>query len=138
MSRRKSRLHHRRREGSGPQPRVRLAEEGADIIAVDIAVDLDMAQTVKEAEALGRRIVADQADVRDYDGLKAVLDDGGRPTGPVSRENRTSGTMRRPSKGRLELRDRHRAVHQARTVEHQLHKVNTTNQARPSAATPRH
>jgi (+)-trans-carveol dehydrogenase len=55
---------------------VRLAEGGADIIAVDIAVDLDMAQTVKEVEALDRRIVADQADVRDYDGLKAVLDDG--------------------------------------------------------------
>jgi hypothetical protein len=28
---------------------------------------------------------------------------------------------------RLELRDRHRTVHQARTVEYQLHKVNTTN-----------
>src|SRR5258705_5581174 len=62
--------------GQGRSHAVRLAEEGADIIAVDIAVDLDMAQTVKEVEALDRRIVADQADVRDYDGLKAVLDDG--------------------------------------------------------------
>ena len=28
---------------------------------------------------------------------------------------------------RDEMRDRHRAVHQARTVEYQLHKINTTN-----------
>jgi (+)-trans-carveol dehydrogenase len=62
--------------GQGRSHAVRLAEEGADIIAVDIAVDLDMAQTVKEVEALDRRIVASRADVRDYDGLKAALDDG--------------------------------------------------------------
>jgi (+)-trans-carveol dehydrogenase len=62
--------------GQGRSHAVRLAEEGADIIAVDIAVDIDMAQTVKEVEALDRRIVASQADVRDYDGLKAALDDG--------------------------------------------------------------
>ena len=62
--------------GQGRSHAVRLAEEGADIIAVDIAVDLDMAQTVKEVEALDRRIVASQADVRDYDGLKVALDDG--------------------------------------------------------------
>jgi hypothetical protein len=53
-----------------------LAGKVAFIIGIDIAVDLDMAQTVKEVEALDRRIVADQADVRDYDGLKAALDDG--------------------------------------------------------------
>jgi (+)-trans-carveol dehydrogenase len=64
-----------------------LAEEGADIIAVDIVSQIDsapyslatpddLAQTVKEVEALGRRIVARQADVRDYEALKAALDDG--------------------------------------------------------------
>src|SRR3981189_414900 len=62
--------------GQGRSHAVRLAEEGADIIAVDIAVDLDMAQTVKEVEALDRRCVAGRAAVRDYDGLQAVLDDG--------------------------------------------------------------
>jgi (+)-trans-carveol dehydrogenase len=62
--------------GQGRSHAVRLAEEGADIIAVDIALDLDMAQTVKEVEALDRRIVASQADVRDYGGLTAALDDG--------------------------------------------------------------
>jgi len=62
--------------GQGRSHAVRLAEEGADIIAVDVASHNDTDQTVKEVEALDRRIVADQADVRDYDGLKAVLDDG--------------------------------------------------------------
>jgi len=62
--------------GQGRSHAVRLAEEGADIIAVDIAVDLDMAQTVKEVEALDRRIVAGRADVRDFGGLTAALDDG--------------------------------------------------------------
>jgi len=73
--------------GQGRSHAVRLAEEGADIIAVDIASQIDtvpypmatpedLAQTVKEVEALDRRIVASQVDVRDYDALKAVLDDG--------------------------------------------------------------
>jgi (+)-trans-carveol dehydrogenase len=62
--------------GQGRSHAVRLAEEGADIIAVDIGSPTDLAQTVKEVEALDRRIVASQADVRDYDGLKVALDDG--------------------------------------------------------------
>ena len=68
--------------GQGRSHAVRLAEEGADIIAVDICGQLqsvgyemsttaDLEQTVKEVEALGRRIVARQADVRDYPALKA-------------------------------------------------------------------
>ncbi|MCW2910107.1 MAG: 3-ketoacyl-ACP reductase, partial [Actinomycetia bacterium] len=36
----------------------------------------DLAETVKEVEALDRRIVATQADVRDYAAVKAALDDG--------------------------------------------------------------
>jgi SDR family mycofactocin-dependent oxidoreductase len=75
---------------------MRLAEEGADIIAVDIAEDIDsvrrfypgateadLAETVKQVEALDRRIVAARADVRDYDGLKAALDDGVAQLGHV-------------------------------------------------------
>jgi SDR family mycofactocin-dependent oxidoreductase len=75
--------------GQGRSHAVRLAEEGADIIAVDIAEDIDsvrrfypgateadLDETVKEVEALDRRIVAAKADVRDYDALKAALDDG--------------------------------------------------------------
>src|SRR3989440_4859948 len=73
--------------GMGRSHAIRLAEEGADIIAVDICAQVDsvpypmatsedLAQTVKEVEALDRRIVATRADVRDYDALKAALDDG--------------------------------------------------------------
>jgi (+)-trans-carveol dehydrogenase len=73
--------------GQGRSHAIRLAEEGADIIAVDIAAQIgsvpyamatpaDLAETVKEVEALDRRIVATQADVRDYGALKAALDDG--------------------------------------------------------------
>src|ERR1700736_2147107 len=73
--------------GQGRSHAIRLAEEGADIIAVDIAAQVgagpypmatpeDLAETVKEVEALDRRIVATQADVRDFGALKTALDDG--------------------------------------------------------------
>src|SRR5258705_4943082 len=73
--------------GQGRSHAVTLAREGADIIAVDLCAQVgtvpypmatpeDLAQTVKEVEAVGRRIVATQADVRDYDALKEALDDG--------------------------------------------------------------
>jgi SDR family mycofactocin-dependent oxidoreductase len=73
--------------GQGRSHAIRLAEEGADIIAVDIVGQIDtvpyamarphdLAETVKEVEALDRRIVATQADVRDYGALKGALDAG--------------------------------------------------------------
>jgi SDR family mycofactocin-dependent oxidoreductase len=73
--------------GQGRSHAIRLAEEGADIIAVDIcrdygtvpyamATEADLAVTVKAVEALDRRIVATQADVRDAAALKAAVDDG--------------------------------------------------------------
>ncbi|MCU1651497.1 MAG: NAD(P)-dependent oxidoreductase, partial [Pseudonocardia sp.] len=73
--------------GQGRSHAIRLAEEGADIIAVDIASQIDtvpfpmatpddLAETVMEVEALDRRIVASQADVRDYAAVKAALDTG--------------------------------------------------------------
>jgi SDR family mycofactocin-dependent oxidoreductase len=73
--------------GQGRSHAIRLAEEGADIIAVDICSDYatvaygmataaDLAQTVKDVEALDRRIVASQADVRDAAALKAAIDAG--------------------------------------------------------------
>lgn len=67
---------------------LRLAQEGADIIAVDIcgpvpsiqmyppATDEDLAETVRQVEALDRRIVATKADVRDAGALQAALDEG--------------------------------------------------------------
>lgn len=73
--------------GMGRSHAMRLAEEGADIIAVDICADIDaapyamataddLAQTVKGVEALGQRIVARQADVRDPAGLAKAVADG--------------------------------------------------------------
>jgi (+)-trans-carveol dehydrogenase len=73
--------------GQGRSHAIRLAQEGADIIAVDLCGQIstvpygmaspeDLAETVKEVEALDRRIVATQADVRDYGAVKAALDEG--------------------------------------------------------------
>jgi len=73
--------------GQGRSHAIRLAQEGADIIAVDIcrdygtvpypmATEADLAETVKAVEALDRRIVAAQADVRDAAALRAAVDDG--------------------------------------------------------------
>ena len=73
--------------GQGRSHAIRLAEEGADIIAVDVchdyptvgyalATEADLAETVKAVEALDRRIVASQADVRDVAALKAAVDNG--------------------------------------------------------------
>jgi len=73
--------------GQGRSHAITLAREGADIIAVDLCAQVgsvpypmatpeDLAQTVKEVEAAGRRIVAAVADVRDYEALKEALDDG--------------------------------------------------------------
>jgi SDR family mycofactocin-dependent oxidoreductase len=73
--------------GQGRSHAIRLAEEGADIIAIDICRDYDsvgygmsteadLAETAKQVEALDRRIIARQADVRDAAALKAVVDAG--------------------------------------------------------------
>ncbi|HEV7709572.1 MAG TPA: mycofactocin-coupled SDR family oxidoreductase [Asanoa sp.] len=73
--------------GQGRSHALRLAEEGADIIAIDLCGQVDsvpypmstpddLAETVKAVEALDRRIVATQADVRDYAAVKRAVDDG--------------------------------------------------------------
>jgi SDR family mycofactocin-dependent oxidoreductase len=73
--------------GQGRSHAIRLAEEGADIIAVDIcrdyktvsygmATEADLAQTAKAVRTLGRRVVATRADVRDASALTAAVDEG--------------------------------------------------------------
>lgn len=74
--------------GQGRAHAVRMANEGADIIAVDVAGKLpdcvpydpaapeDLAETVRLVEATGRRIHSGICDTRDYDGLRATIDDG--------------------------------------------------------------
>jgi (+)-trans-carveol dehydrogenase len=74
--------------GQGRAHAVRMAQEGADIIAVDICkkidtVDLiaastpeDLAETADLVKGHNRRIVTAEVDVRDYDALKAAVDSG--------------------------------------------------------------
>ncbi len=73
--------------GQGRSHAVRLAQEGADIIAFDICGPIDnmayphstpddLAETVELVKAQNGRIVAEQVDVRDYDALKALVDNG--------------------------------------------------------------
>ncbi|EXG81477.1 mycofactocin-coupled SDR family oxidoreductase [Cryptosporangium arvum] len=82
--------------GQGRSHALRLAQEGADIIAIDVAEDIpsvtrfypgateaDLAETVAQVEALDRRIVASKVDVRDYDALKGALDTGVAELGHV-------------------------------------------------------
>jgi SDR family mycofactocin-dependent oxidoreductase len=73
--------------GQGRSHALRLAQEGADIIAVDIdeqvetsfsptATAADLAETVKLVEELDRRIIARTADVRDLGALESVVAEG--------------------------------------------------------------
>lgn len=74
--------------GQGRSHAVRLAQEGADVIAVDICKPVssntvippstpdDLAETVDIIKSLNRRVVAAEVDVRDYDALKAAVDGG--------------------------------------------------------------
>jgi SDR family mycofactocin-dependent oxidoreductase len=70
--------------GQGRSHAIRLAEEGADIIAIDLCDQMDsvaypqgtaeeLAETVALVEALDRRIVARKADVRERDQLRAAV-----------------------------------------------------------------
>src|SRR6185312_824737 len=80
--------------GQGREHAIRLAEEGADIIAVDACTDIegapyplateaDLDETAALVEKLDRRIVTAKADVRDVKALGAALQQGidelGRP-----------------------------------------------------------
>ena len=73
--------------GQGRAHAIRLAQEGADIIAVDccasiasvpypLATEQDLQETVSAVAALGRRIVARKADVRDLNALQAAVQEG--------------------------------------------------------------
>ncbi len=70
--------------GQGRSHAVRLAEEGVDVIAVDICTSMptvpyalgtpeDLAETVTLVEKAGRRIVAQPGDVRDLAGLESIV-----------------------------------------------------------------
>ncbi len=73
--------------GQGRAHAVRLAQEGADIIAIDICKQIDsvriplsspedLAETADLVKGHNRRIFTAEVDVRDYDALKAAVDAG--------------------------------------------------------------
>jgi SDR family mycofactocin-dependent oxidoreductase len=73
--------------GQGRSHAIRLAEEGADIIATDLCGQMEtvkypmgtaeeLAETAAAVEALDRRVVTAKADVRSQEELQAVVDKG--------------------------------------------------------------
>ena len=73
--------------GQGRSHVLRLAGEGADIIGIDIRRDIatidypnataaDLAYTTKAIEALDRRVITTEADVRDFAAVQHAVDAG--------------------------------------------------------------
>ncbi len=74
--------------GQGRAHAARLAAEGADIIAVDVCGPVsdtitypastpeDLAETVREVEAAGRKVLAREVDIRDLAAQQQVIADG--------------------------------------------------------------
>jgi len=73
--------------GQGRAHAIRLAQEGADIIATDICGPLEttvgppstpeqLEETAEAIRALGRRVVTRKVDVRNYDELETALEEG--------------------------------------------------------------
>ena len=90
--------------GQGRSHAVRFAEEGADIIAFDLcdqidtvaypmATSEDLDETVNLVEKAGRRIVAEQGDVRDFERLKTVVANGVAELGRVDFVLANAGIM---------------------------------------------
>ena len=84
--------------GQGRSHAVALAEQGADIIAVDICADIDsipyalgtksdLGKTVRLVEAAGRKVVPVVADVRDLAQLEAGVQSGIDELGEIDIEH---------------------------------------------------
>lgn len=80
--------------GQGRSHALTLAREGADIIAIDIAAQLDMvpyamstpddlAATVALIEATGRKVLATRVDVRDLAAVTSAVDQGVKELGKL-------------------------------------------------------
>ena len=74
--------------GQGRAHAIRLATEGADIIAVDVCAPIsdtityplgtseELAETVRAVEAAGRKVLSREVDIRDLEALQQVVADG--------------------------------------------------------------
>jgi SDR family mycofactocin-dependent oxidoreductase len=80
--------------GQGRSHAIRLAEEGADVVLLDVCSDLDspaypgatesdLAETVKAVEHAGRTAFSRIVDVRDYQQLQRHIDDAVDSLGPI-------------------------------------------------------
>jgi SDR family mycofactocin-dependent oxidoreductase len=80
--------------GQGRSHALRLAEEGADIIALDIcapirgveyeaATEEDLAKTAELVEGLGRRVFIEKVDVRDLAGMRSATSAGVQALGSL-------------------------------------------------------
>src|SRR3546814_8809244 len=81
--------------GQGRAHTVRLAQDGDDIIAVDLCQQMhsvvypmstreDLDETVRLVKDLGRRVFAAEADVRAYVALQQAIDEGAAELGAVT------------------------------------------------------
>lgn len=91
--------------GQGRAHAVRLAQEGADIIGVDICEDIpsmnypcgtweELQETAELVEKAGRRMVIGKADVRDQAALRKVFDHGFEEFGRVDIVLANAGILR--------------------------------------------
>jgi SDR family mycofactocin-dependent oxidoreductase len=91
--------------GMGRAHAVKLASEGADIIAIDVCAEFestdypgatpaDLAETGRLVEGLGRRIMVGQVDVRDADAMHAVVAEGMREFGQLDIVLANAGIIR--------------------------------------------
>ncbi|MFN8225017.1 MAG: mycofactocin-coupled SDR family oxidoreductase [Gaiellales bacterium] len=92
--------------GVGRSIAVRLAEEGADIVALDLCAPVDAEQqypgateddldrTAAAVESLGRRIVARRGDVRDFATVEATVAEGVTELGRIDVVAANAGSVR--------------------------------------------
>ena len=136
-------------KGQGRSHAVRLAEEGADIVGVDICRQLDgvlyamatpedLDETVNMVEKTGQRMIARQADVRDRKALQAAFDDGVAEFGYIDTVVANAGIVlnrRARSGGGVGTRHR-RAAH--RCVEHLADRKRPHDEVRSRRCHSRH
>ena len=90
--------------GQGRAHAVRLAQEGADIIAIDICKQVDsvqiqlstpedLAETAEMVKGHNRRIYTAELDVRDYDALEAAVDAGVESLAGSTSSSRTPASV---------------------------------------------
>ena len=90
--------------GQGRSHAIKLAEQGADILAVDICRQIDtvpyamstpedLEETVRLVTETGRRIIAGQVDVRDLAALKTFVDQGFKELGRLDVVVANAGTV---------------------------------------------